>query len=161
MSGARQLTDRSKSILMIEDEGQSRDDTVAILEQAGFKVLCAKDAMEACAIWDRDQWSIEMMIADIVLPGRTGPEMAVQFRKNHPDLKVIFTTRTDRRTRVETEHLVRGARFLRKPFSPKTLMQLIRTELAERKPAIRQEQPSAAAGFLKSVVLFLISLFSA
>jgi CheY-like chemotaxis protein len=155
MSGASQLPSRSKSILMIEDEGQSRDDTVALLQQAGFKVLCAKDAIEACAIWDRDQCSIEIMIADIVLPGRTGPEMAVQFRKNHPDLKVIFTTRTDRRTRVETEHLVRGARFLRKPFSPKTLMQMVKTELAERKSLIR-DQPA----FVKSALLFLISLIS-
>jgi len=136
MSGVRQLSGRSKSILMIEDEEQLRDQVASILEQAGFTVLCAKDASEACKIWDRDQWSIEMMIADIVLSGRTGPEMAVQFRKNHPSLKVIFTTRIDRRTRVETEHLVRGAKFLRKPFSPKALMQIVRSELGAQKQTI-------------------------
>jgi FixJ family two-component response regulator len=68
------------------------------------------------------------MITDVVLSGRTGPEMAVQFRKNHPSLKVIFTTRLDRRTRVETEHLVRGAKFVRKPISAKTLIELVRSE---------------------------------
>jgi DNA-binding NtrC family response regulator len=129
MSGARKLAGHSKSILMIEDEEALRDEVASKLEQAGFKVHCAKDAAEACQIWDRDQLSIAMMIADIVLQGRTGPEIAVQFRKNHPSLKVIFTTRTDRRTRTETEHLVRGAKFLRKPFTLKALMEIVRSEL--------------------------------
>jgi DNA-binding response OmpR family regulator len=129
MSGARQLPSDPKSILMIEAEEELRNEVASKLEQAGFKVLCAKDAREACEIWDRDQWSIEMMIADIVLAGRTGPEMAVQFRKNHPSLKVLFTTRTDYRTRIETEHLVRGAKFLRKPFTFKALMGVINSEL--------------------------------
>lgn len=129
MSGAtRQSQGRPKSILMIEDEADVRDTTASLLERAGFTVLCAKDAAEACKIWDHDQSSIEMMITDVVLPGRTGPEMAVQFRKNHPSLKVIFTTRLDRRTRVETEHLVRGAKFIRKPISAKTLIELVRSE---------------------------------
>ena len=129
MSGAtRQVPGRPKSILMIEDEVDVRDTTASLLERAGFTVLCAKDAAEACKIWDADQSSIEMMITDVVLAGRTGPEMAVQFRKNHPSLKVIFTTRIDRRTRVETEHLVRGAKFVRKPISAKTLIELVRSE---------------------------------
>ncbi|HEY6227335.1 MAG TPA: response regulator [Verrucomicrobiae bacterium] len=129
MSGAtRQVQGRPKSILMIEDEVDVRDTTASLLERAGFTVLCAKDAAEACKIWDADQSSIEMMITDVVLAGRTGPEMAVQFRKNHPSLKVIFTTRIDRRTRVETEHLVRGAKFVRKPISAKTLIELVRSE---------------------------------
>jgi two-component system, cell cycle sensor histidine kinase and response regulator CckA len=129
MSGARQVTGCSKSILMIEDEEHLRNMTASVLEQAGFKVFCAKDAAEAFKIWDDEQASIEVMIADILLSGRTGPEVAVQFRKNSPRLKVIFTTRTDRRTRVETEHLVRGAKFLRKPFSPNALIEIVRNEL--------------------------------
>jgi len=113
---------------MIEDEADVRDTTASLLERAGFTVLCAKDAAEACKIWDNDQSSIEMMIADVVLSGRTGPEIAVQFRKHQPSLKVIFTTRIDRRTRLETEHLVRGAKFIRKPISAKTLIETVRSE---------------------------------
>jgi len=144
MSGARQLPGHSKSILMIEAEEQLRNEVASKLEQAGFKVLCAKDASEACQIWDRDQWSIEMMIADIVIAGRTGPEIAVQFRKNHPSLKVLFTTRTDSRTRIETEHLVRGAKFLRKPFSLKALMEIINSELAhDQIPPVERSKSSA------------------
>ena len=144
MSGARQLPGHSKSILMIEAEEQLRNDVASKLEQAGFKVLCAKDATEACEIWNRDQWSIEMMIADIVIAGRTGPEIAVQFRKNHPSLKVLFTTRTDYRTRIETEHLVRGARFLRKPFSFKALMEVINTELGAQNQLSHAVQAKAS-----------------
>ena len=129
MSGRDQQQGSSKSILMIEDQEEVRNMTASVLERAGFNVLCAKDAAEAAQIWDRDQYSIDVMIADLLLSGRTGPEMAVQFRKNHPNLKVIFTTRTDRRTRVETEHLVRGAKFLRKPFTPKALVEVVRGEL--------------------------------
>jgi DNA-binding NtrC family response regulator len=134
MSGARQVQGRSKSILLIEDQEHWRDVNAAVLERAGYVVLCAKDAAEACEIWNRDQAFIEMIIADIVLPGRTGPEIAVQFRKSNPGLKVLFTTRTAYQTRIETEHLVRGAKFLRKPFTTKALIESVHKELGAPQP---------------------------
>ena len=118
------------SILMVEDEEHIRQLSAAVLERAGFHVIQACDAEEALDIWKRDQLSIDMLVADILVPGRTGAEIAVEFRKSQPTLKVIFISGSERKTLVETSQMVRGAKFLRKPFSAKMLVDLVRTELA-------------------------------
>lgn len=121
---------KATSILMVEDEEHLRQLTATVLERAGFNVLQASDASEASEIWQRDQASINLLVADILVPGKTGAELAVEFRKTHPMLKVIFISGSDRKTLVETEMMVRGAKFLRKPYSAGNLIDLVRTELA-------------------------------
>jgi len=119
------------SILMVEDEEHLRQLTAAVLERAGFNVLQACDANEAAEIWQRDQLTINVLVADILIPGRTGADLAVEFRKTRPTLKVIFISGSDRKTLVETEQMVRGAKFLRKPYSVKNLIEIVREELED------------------------------
>lgn len=130
MSVAANADSKVSSILMVEDEEHLRQLTAAVLERAGFNVLQAGDASEASEIWQRDQASINVLLADILVPGKTGAELAVEFRKTQPMLKVIFISGSDRKTLVETSQMVRGAKFLRKPYSAGHLIDLVRTELA-------------------------------
>src|SRR5688572_30079566 len=106
-----------RTILMVEDEEHLRQMTAAILERAGFNVFQASDAIEAAEIWHNEQASINLLFADVLLPGLSGPEIAQEFLRTRPDLKVIFASGNDREAALETAHLIKGANFLRKPYT--------------------------------------------
>src|ERR1051325_6214998 len=90
------------SILIVEDEELLRQITTTILERAGFHVFAACNADEAAEIWHREHSSIYVLLADILIPGRTGAELATEFRKTHLALRIIFTSGSDRKSVVET-----------------------------------------------------------
>jgi DNA-binding NtrC family response regulator len=129
MSAADHAHGRATSILIVEDEEHIRQLTATVLERAGFNVLQASDARQAAEIWSRESSSIHMLLADIVVPGKTGAELAIEFRKTDPMLKVILISGSDRKTLVETAQMVRGAKFLRKPYNANSLLNLVRGEL--------------------------------
>lgn len=59
-----------KTVLVIEDEHQSRS---LLLEHEEMRVLEAASLNEAAAIWRREGNSVDLIIADIWLPGISGP----------------------------------------------------------------------------------------
>ena len=119
------------SILLLEDEEHLRQMTAAVLERSGFTVLQACDAIEAADLWKSERESIDVLIADILVPSGSGLEVAVAFRQHKPALRVIFTSGNDRRVLLETQQMVRGAKFIRKPYTAKSLLDLVRSELSE------------------------------
>ena len=131
MNAAQKGAPSAASILLLEDEEHLRQMTAALLERSGFLVLQASDALEAADLWKTERNSINVLIADILVPSGSGPEVAVAFRQHKPALRVIFTSGNDRRVLLETEQMVRGAKFIRKPYTAKSLLDLIRAELSE------------------------------
>ena len=117
---------------MVEDEEHLRQFTAAILERAGFSVLQACDANEAVEIWQRERSSIDLLLADILIPGLSGPEIAREFLRSRPDLKVIFTSGNDQDVVLETAYLVKGATFLQKPYTTAALVHAVRSAFDER-----------------------------
>ena len=100
-----------------------------MLEREGFLVFQANDASEAAEVWQQEQSEIDLLIADITSAGLGGPEMARTFRQARPDLKILFTSGTERGFNIEIGALLRGARFVRRPFGLKTILDLVRAEL--------------------------------
>jgi two-component system cell cycle sensor histidine kinase/response regulator CckA len=120
---------QARIILMVEDDEHLRQMNAAVLERAGFVVLQAGDSNEAAEIWEKDQDRIEVLFADILVPGLSGPEIAREFLKEKPELKVVFMTGSDRSVVTETAKLVKGARFLQKPFGPRVLIESVRSAI--------------------------------
>lgn len=78
------------SVLLVEDEVLIRMSTADILETQGHEVVEATNGPEALAILaDRP---VDVLLADIGLPGMSGTELAVEARKMLPGLPTIFAT---------------------------------------------------------------------
>lgn len=112
-------------ILIVDDNEHLRQFSAAILERAGHTVIQAGDASEAAEIWSEERAAIALIIADVHLPGLTGPEIALEFRIEKPDLKIIFTSGHLQEAVEETTHLVPDARFLSKPYSAKLMLDTV------------------------------------
>src|SRR5579863_118564 len=115
-----------RSILLIEDESFVREVTREILISAGYRVLAARNALEAIQIYERRHSEIDLVITDVVLPGESGRSLAVRLHRHNPELKVLFMS--GYRDQIEFKgELEEG--FIGKPFSSNMLLDRVRLML--------------------------------
>jgi two-component system, cell cycle sensor histidine kinase and response regulator CckA len=118
------------SILLVEDENFVREVTAEILIAAGYTVLKARSAIEGIREFQRHRGEVELLVVDIVLPGKNGRDMAKQLMKEDPELKTIFISGYPESQADGNKNFLRNTIYLPKPFSLSSLMQKIRDVIA-------------------------------
>lgn len=127
MTGLPKIPD----ILVVDDDPIVREVVVRILGGSGLRVHQAETADEAMAVLttlagERPQ----LVIIDIVLPGRNGVELARQIREELPDQPLLYMSAYPREY-LREEGLGEGTEaFLAKPFTPERLLQRVQEVLA-------------------------------
>lgn len=115
-------------ILIVEDEPLLRLATIGTLEDAGYRVLEARDADEAIVILE-ERSDIRLVFTDIQMPGSMdGLKLAEAVRDRWPPVKLILTSGN---FRPQVDLLPEGARFILKPYAENNLIELLHTSLAE------------------------------
>ncbi|HWE32003.1 MAG TPA: response regulator transcription factor [Solirubrobacteraceae bacterium] len=114
-------------ILVVEDEAGIVDFLERGLTAEGFSVLSALDGNEGLELSLRDD--VDLVVLDLMLPGRSGMELLAAVRESKPALPVIVLT-----ARGEIEDRVAGldagaVDYLVKPFSLSELTARIRAQL--------------------------------
>src|SRR5262249_30017311 len=105
------------TLLLVEDEASVRAIAREMLVASGYTVLEAANGPEALALAERSTATIDLMIADVVMPGMSGGELTEKLRTTRPRLRVLYTSgHTDE---AVDQHGVSRAHstFLRKPFT--------------------------------------------
>jgi two-component system cell cycle response regulator CpdR len=116
------------SILLAEDDGSLRGFLKRALEKAGHQVYAVGDGLEAFEAILED--SFNLLLADIVMPGIDGIELARRARERHPDMPVMFITGFAAvALRARTEFSA-DAKILSKPFHLKDLVDEVEKVLA-------------------------------
>src|SRR5690242_14418122 len=87
-----QETPNRGTILLVEDESSLREVISQILSGAGYNVLCSSNALEAADVYGQHANEVQLLLTDMVMPGKNGQQLAREIRQTSPDLKVIFTT---------------------------------------------------------------------
>ena len=97
-----------------------------ILESGKYNVIAAGSAEEALEIMASHTGPLDMLVTDVVMPGKNGRELAEELRRQRPDLRVLFmsgyTPDEVLREGVEAD----AAQFLQKPFTPSDLLRKVR-----------------------------------
>lgn len=112
------------TVLLAEDEEHLRNLLYNFLVKWGFAVLEAATGTEALGIAERFTGSIDLLLADVIMPGLSGPELATAIRERRPTIPVLFMSGF-------TEDLAIGpglsppAHFISKPFEPGQLLDRI------------------------------------
>jgi len=115
---------RRRIILLVEDEPFVREATSSVLEHAGFEVLPAKDAQEATKAYEDCKRRIDLVMTDMVLPGRSGEQLGQDLRERSPEVVVLVTSGYDNPD-YEAEASESRTYFLAKPYSRRTLVEKI------------------------------------
>ena len=79
-------------ILLVDDDRDVRAVAAAMLGEAGYEVIEAGSGGAALECLEQEGRRIELMIADILMPGMNGVELARAARLTRPDLPVLFVT---------------------------------------------------------------------
>ena len=79
-----------RRILLVEDDPNVRDFVRIVLEQRGFQVVLATNADDALALYRSDAAQIQLVLSDVLMPGRTGAELAIALRAINPSVAVVL-----------------------------------------------------------------------
>ncbi len=119
---------RGETVMWVEDDNSVLQVGVRILEGFGYKVLTARDGVEAIEIFEREREHIDLVLMDVVMPRMSGPETYKQMRALKANLPAIFVTGHDPQSEIRKldEYSERSSiRVLRKPYSRARLGQEI------------------------------------
>jgi signal transduction histidine kinase/HAMP domain-containing protein len=82
----------SERILVVDDNEALLDVTSAMLTESGYRVLCARNSVEAIRILESGQ-EIDLLFSDVVMPnGISGVELAREARRLSNGIKVLLTS---------------------------------------------------------------------
>jgi len=119
-----------RTILVVDDESDVLKLVESILSEAGYAVIAAKSADSAIEAFDQLPRCPDLLLADVVMPGMSGPMLVDHLLAKQPTLKVLFMSGYDDRQVVQRYVVGKGFRLLPKPFTIKSLRSAIQAEFS-------------------------------
>lgn len=120
----------SATILVVDDETAILSLAEMTLEEEGYEVLTASSARSALELADARAEPIHLFVLDVVMPETGGPELAVSLAEKRPDTPVIFTSGYGDGAGAALRQRDQNAIYLKKPFSPTELSDIVEEVLA-------------------------------
>jgi CheY-like chemotaxis protein len=128
-SGVDSVPEKSRMILVVDDEPFILQYVGQVLRQANYKVATAGNGDKAWSILEKQE--IHLVLTDIVMPGSMdGLELADKIHGSNPNIPVLFITGVVPEWDDRTAELVKNESLLRKPFFPKQLLDFIGARFA-------------------------------
>ena len=139
----------SETVLVVEDEEALRRATVEFLSLSGYKVLEARNGLDALSVVKGHDAVLDLAITDVVMPYMSGGELAQELKTLRPETRVLFVSgyagQTVTNHKVDVEN-----NFLQKPFTLNQLAKRVRILLDGTKAkkisggAVKPSQPVIA-----------------
>lgn len=142
---ALEFMETGSHIAVVDDHQEIRELVTRYLEQHGFRVTPAADAVEFRRLLETE--TFDLAVLDIMMPGEDGLSLCRDIRKSS-QLPLIFLTAmaedADRIVGLE----IGGDDYLTKPFNPRELLARIRAILRRSRAVekISQEAPAIELG---------------
>ncbi len=119
----------TETVLVVEDEPAVLTLSRRALEAQGYIVLTASDAAAALRVVERHGGTIHLLVTDVVMPGKSGRELADKLAAQRPGIRVLYMSGYPGDAVVAHGSLPAGSAFLQKPFSPDSLARKVRDVL--------------------------------
>ena len=91
-AGNGRLSGGEGRVLLVDDDPDVRAVAAAMLAEAGYDVVEADSGGAALDLLDDPDLGVALMIADVVMPGMNGVELAHAVRRRCPEMPVLFVT---------------------------------------------------------------------
>lgn len=121
----------AETVLVVEDEEIVRELVCDVLEQQGYRVLCATNGIEALEMAGPPGLKIDLLLTDVIMPLMNGQELAAQLTAQRPELKVLYVSGYSDNDIDHHGVLDAEVELLEKPFTPQALAQKVREILGE------------------------------
>jgi two-component system, cell cycle sensor histidine kinase and response regulator CckA len=124
----------TETILLVEDEPSVRMLVRDELRKLGYRVVEAKNGVEACLLATQQAGSLHLLLTDVVMPGMGGRELAQHLSVIKPDLRTLFISGYMDDVGIMTGQEEGTSSFLQKPFTPEVLARAVRSLLDASTP---------------------------
>jgi CheY-like chemotaxis protein len=117
----------TRRLLVADDSADMRESLKLVLERAGYEVALAADGLRALEM--QRLRPADVLITDIFMPERDGLETITSFRREFPRTRIIAMSGGGLRVGrlyLDTAGIAGADALLRKPFDPKSLIQVLR-----------------------------------
>ncbi len=121
----------SEAILLVDDEPIVLKLARSILSHCGYTVYDYDDPRRA--IDENDQFPVDLVLTDIVMPNVSGPDLVKEIKSVHPKIPCIFMSGYDLH-QIAAKGIDSGCDYLRKPFTPEGLASRVRSTLEHKPP---------------------------
>lgn len=111
-------------VLIVDDEEAVRTFAERALRLAGYETVVAADGPDALRIWN-DQGPFDLLLADVVMPGMQGNELARRLRLVEPDVKVLYFTGYSDQLFTDKAPLGENEAFVEKPINMRGLLEAV------------------------------------
>jgi PAS domain S-box-containing protein len=133
--------DLARTVMLVEDEEMLRDLGVMLLESDGYRVLAAKDGIEAVEMFEAHADEIGLVVCDLGLPRLGGREVFLRMKEIKPSVRAIVASGYLEPS-MRTEILRAGViDTVQKPYDFRELIERIRSIIGEPQPE-EDTQPS-------------------
>ncbi|RMF01177.1 MAG: PAS domain S-box protein [Chloroflexi bacterium] len=120
-----------ETILLVEDNENVRNLAEILLKDTGYNLLVAEDGPAAITKLGSYDGPVHLLLTDVVMPGMSGKALYQRLHLAYPQLKVIYMSGYTDNVIVHHGVLDKETPFIEKPFSPRKLLQKIRSVLDE------------------------------
>jgi len=119
----------SETILVAEDDHAVRAVTGEILRRAGYTVIEAASGEEALEAARSHAGRIDLLLTDVVMPGKSAPALAREFAALQGGARVLFMSGYTNDAISQQGLIDRGVNYIEKPFEVATLTRKVRDVL--------------------------------
>lgn len=122
-------------LLLVEDNAEVRDTVSELVQDLGHHVLSAADAKTALKIIESHGGDFDLVIADIMMPGLNGMELAHRIQSRWPRIHIVLATGYSHALAQfsSSEHVL-----LQKPYSVEALKEVLDTFALKQTTAPRR-----------------------
>ncbi len=121
---------QKQKILAIDDEEIVRKSCERILRPAGYDIDTSADGMSALRMIGAKKY--DLVLTDLKMPNMDGLEVMAAIKKSLPSAKVIIVTGYSTLDNAVKATLTGAYNYIEKPFSPESLLSVVREALKEK-----------------------------
>ncbi len=105
-----------KRVLLVEDEKWVRKSTAMVLAENGYEVFEAADAEKALSLFYREKGRFDIVISDVVMPGRSGLQLVNPLMDINPKVPILLCSgHLDDKSQL-SQIIKRGLAYIQKPY---------------------------------------------
>jgi DNA-binding response OmpR family regulator len=126
-SGAYRLKPR---VMVVDDDASAARQVALALEIVGIDAQTARDSDEALAtLAEGIELDVDLVLIELMLPRRSGLELARELRKRFPELRIVLTGAYHLSERQLSRAGCNAIAFVPKPCEPSVVAAFVRQKL--------------------------------
>jgi DNA-binding response OmpR family regulator len=131
-------------ILLVEDDRGVRELAAATLKRFGYHVLETSSGAEAISLLNQTGWPIDLLLTDVIMPNMTGADLAARVRSARHESRVLFMSGYTAEALTNNGTLTSEVELILKPFSPRMLLDRVRTVLDRPRSTLLTVSPQVS-----------------